>query len=276
MKIMIDPTIIYLEYKTQKIGYMFGRHRNLLRLLNRYLGFVLFVFFANKITAQGTHFKDTGYSGDTYSIVIQEITIDGQTIEIGDEVAVYDEGEEGLGINTAIVYDGIKPFAILSKLYTIVGNDTLLGARRGNSISFRVWDSSTSTEYDGIPVFETGGKFGEGFATNVSIIECVSYSTISILKDEIFPEIPHLLIFQNYPNPFNPATKIIFKLLQKRWVLLDIYNLLGDKVSELLNEEMPPGYYEIEFNAHGLASGIYFYRIQSNDFLEIKKIVLMR
>lgn len=81
---------------------------------------------------------------------------------------------------------------------------------------------------------------------------------------------------QNYPNPFNPITKIAFRIPQKTFVKLDVYDILGRMVSELIHEEKEPGIYEVEFDASHLSSGIYFYTIKTFSFTETKKMILVR
>jgi hypothetical protein len=81
---------------------------------------------------------------------------------------------------------------------------------------------------------------------------------------------------QNYPNPFNPATTITFDISVKANVMLKVFNLLGEEVAPLVNEEKPVGSYEVEFDATSLPSGIYFYRLQAGDFVETKKMVFLR
>jgi hypothetical protein len=81
---------------------------------------------------------------------------------------------------------------------------------------------------------------------------------------------------QNYPNPFNPNTTIKFSIAKESDVILSVFNLLGERVKELKNEVMKPGYYEIEFDASNLASGIYFYSIKASEFIEIKKMILLK
>ena len=83
-------------------------------------------------------------------------------------------------------------------------------------------------------------------------------------------------LFQNYPNPFNPNTRIKFSVAKETNVNLTVFNLLGEKVKELKNEVMKPGYYEMEFDASSFASGIYLYKIQAGSFLETKKMVLLK
>jgi len=81
---------------------------------------------------------------------------------------------------------------------------------------------------------------------------------------------------QNYPNPFNPSTKIKFAIPKQSHVTLKIYNVLGQEVAELVNQEMRPGSYIVDFNAGRLSSGIYFYSIQAEQFSVTKKMMLLK
>jgi photosystem II stability/assembly factor-like uncharacterized protein len=81
---------------------------------------------------------------------------------------------------------------------------------------------------------------------------------------------------QNYPNPFNPATTIKFSIPKEVQVNLVIYDIPGEKVKELKNEVMKTGYYEVNFDASALASGVYFYRIKAGDFVQTKKMILLK
>ncbi len=81
---------------------------------------------------------------------------------------------------------------------------------------------------------------------------------------------------QNYPNPFNPDTKIKFSIPQSGIVVLKVYDILGNEVANLLNEEKPAGAYEIEFNAEKLSSGIYFYTLRTGSFIQTKKMILIK
>ncbi len=81
---------------------------------------------------------------------------------------------------------------------------------------------------------------------------------------------------QNYPNPFNPETIIEFSLPAQRDVTLKIYNTLGEEVKTLINENLKPGRYAIPFNASGLASGVYIYRLNAGDFVSTKKSLLLK
>jgi hypothetical protein len=81
---------------------------------------------------------------------------------------------------------------------------------------------------------------------------------------------------QNYPNPFNPTTTISYSIQELSFVTLKIYDVLGSEVTTLANEDKPAGNFEVEFDATGLPSGTYFYRIQAGNFVETKKMVLMK
>ncbi len=83
-------------------------------------------------------------------------------------------------------------------------------------------------------------------------------------------------LYQNYPNPFNPTTTIKFALPDESNVNLSVYNVIGELVQTLVNDQMKPGYYEFEMNGNNLASGIYIYRIKTGSFIDSKKMVLMK
>ena len=81
---------------------------------------------------------------------------------------------------------------------------------------------------------------------------------------------------QNYPNPFNPNTTIKYSLPKQSSVTLKVFDVLGGEVATLVNKEQPQGNYEVEFDGMDLTSGIYFYQLIANDFVETKKMVLLK
>lgn len=81
---------------------------------------------------------------------------------------------------------------------------------------------------------------------------------------------------QNYPNPFNPSTKISFTLPQSTNVKLSVFNALGEKIAELMNEVKSAGTYDVDFNASELSSGIYLYRLEAGEFIQTRKMSLMK
>jgi len=92
----------------------------------------------------------------------------------------------------------------------------------------------------------------------------------------IAEQIEQFWLSQNYPNPFNPSTKISYQLPVTVDVTLKVFDLLGREVAVLVNEEKSAGNYEVEFNASGLPSGIYFYTLKAENFSDTKKLVLLK
>jgi hypothetical protein len=84
------------------------------------------------------------------------------------------------------------------------------------------------------------------------------------------------ILAQNYPNPFNPLTTIRYNLPNRSHVYLTVFNTLGQQVVQLVNGEMDAGHHEVKFDASGLSSGVYFYRMQAGSFTETKKLILLR
>jgi hypothetical protein len=81
---------------------------------------------------------------------------------------------------------------------------------------------------------------------------------------------------QNYPNPFNPTTTIEFALPKTARVTLKVHNVIGEEVAILVSEDLPPGKYEYTWDASGLASGVYFYRLEADDFIKSRKMLLIQ
>jgi Secretion system C-terminal sorting domain len=81
---------------------------------------------------------------------------------------------------------------------------------------------------------------------------------------------------QNYPNPFNPTTKIKYSVPQSSNVVIKVFDVLGNEIETLVNEEKPAGTYEVTWYAEQLPSGVYFYQLKAGSFLQTKKMVLMK
>lgn len=96
------------------------------------------------------------------------------------------------------------------------------------------------------------------------------------VEDKITKMPVKYLLGQNYPNPFNPTTTISYQLPEKAFVSLEIYNLLGQKVADLVNQIQAPGNHKVNFNASKLSSGTYIYRMKAGNFIMSKKMLLLK
>lgn len=95
--------------------------------------------------------------------------------------------------------------------------------------------------------------------------------------EPISTEVPEeFRLYQNYPNPFNPETKIKFNIQKAGFVTLKIYDYLGKEISVTVNQTLQPGIYEVPFNATGLSSGVYFYKLTTKEFTETKKLMVIK
>jgi hypothetical protein len=95
--------------------------------------------------------------------------------------------------------------------------------------------------------------------------------------DDQISEIPTKYeLYQNFPNPFNPSTTIKYSIPEDGFVKLAVYNMLGEEVAKLVSKVQKAGKYEVNFNASGLSSGVYVYRIESANFTSSKKLMLMK
>jgi hypothetical protein len=99
----------------------------------------------------------------------------------------------------------------------------------------------------------------------------------SVIDRNLEANIPNdITLYYNYPNPFNPSTAIRFSIPEETFVTLKVFNTLGEEITTLINENIISGNYEVEFDAIGLPSGIYFYRLQVGGFVDTKKMILLK
>jgi hypothetical protein len=101
-------------------------------------------------------------------------------------------------------------------------------------------------------------------------------STTSVGSNHTSSSLQQFDLGQNYPNPFNPATQIHYSVLHSSYITLKVTNLLGQVVAILFEGVRQPGKYETTFDGSNLTSGVYFYRLNSNNFVETKKMILLQ
>jgi plastocyanin len=114
-----------------------------------------------------------------------------------------------------------------------------------------------------------GGPGGSGMAGVVIVQNPVSVDDEELLADQFE-------LKQNYPNPFNPSTRINFSVPEASFINLKVYDILGNEVAVLVNEEKQAGNYQIDFDASKLTGGVYFYQLTTNAFVDTKKMILMK
>ncbi|MBX7047011.1 MAG: T9SS type A sorting domain-containing protein [Ignavibacteria bacterium] len=124
-----------------------------------------------------------------------------------------------------------------------------------------------------VRIFAPGGRDSNYLPLNTHKV-LKTFITVSVIQlQSLLPN--KYSLSQNYPNPFNPETKIIFELPKKGLVTFEVFDITGRAVFEKQNE-YNPGRYEMSFNAQGLTSGIYFYRLSSGSFVESRKMILIK
>ena len=149
-----------------------------------------------------------------------------------------------------------------------------------------IYDENVSSRAVGVWVDNSGYVFaaGDGEGTNGNQdLMAVKLSKTSGVEDN-GSSVNEFVLFQNYPNPFNPTTVIKYSIpsviasetKQSQFVSLKVYDIIGNEVATLVNEEQSAGSYEVIFSADGLTSGIYFYKLQSGSFVETKKMILLK
>jgi hypothetical protein len=144
----------------------------------------------------------------------------------------------------------------------------------GLTYLFKGWTGTGAGSYTSSD--STGNDTTVTLSITNAIVETARWVQIVGIQN-ISSEVPNeWKLYQNYPNPFNPATKISFDVLKGEGISVKIYDALGREMETLLNENLSPGKYSVTFNGGKYSSGIYFYRIKSNSFTDIKKMLLIK
>jgi hypothetical protein len=199
------------------------------------------------------------------------------------------------------------PVELVSFAAEVTGNNVLLNWVTASEINNRGFEIQRvlSTEYGVLRWEVIGFVEGHGTTTETNFYSFIdenlsqgkyqyrfkqidfdgTFEYSNVIEIEV--ELPQqFALYQNYPNPFNPSTKIKYAIpnpdnplhgaTRGGLVTLKVYDILGNEVATLVNEEKQPGIYEIEFDASDLTSGIYFYRLKSDSFVQTRKMMLIR
>jgi Secretion system C-terminal sorting domain len=191
-------------------------------------------------------------------------------------------------LNTNYIYGDYDP-TTLPGIINGVKSDKVTGEAAGTQVGIRTFTDLTENFYqtankstiDGLPIGsliwnDAAIKAYNSKAAWGAVIEC--YRAWGAIFDEVLKTgIPaKYSLSQNYPNPFNPTTIINYSITKPDFVTIKVYDILGREVMTLVNENKPTGNYNIKFNGSKLVSGIYFYRMQAGDFVQTKKLVLIK
>ncbi len=223
------------------------------------------------------HFRrDEGNPFMPMNIYITEAEIDGQPLQKGDEVAVFD-GNKLVG--SAVVGHAIsaaQPLALIAGMDDGSGN----GFTKGNAIRLRVWKQSLDREFEVENL--TFGSYEDNSVPTTSVFEPRGTAVISFKSQEKPAAVPEAFqLQQNYPNPFNPSTTIQYAVPYETDVKLQVFDITGKLVATLVDGKQSAGFHAVEWNglnADGsrVATGIYFYKMTAGDFSETRKMLFAK
>jgi uncharacterized Ntn-hydrolase superfamily protein len=111
---------------------------------------------------------------------------------------------------------------------------------------------------------------------SLAVIPVITYLDHTSVGQNGFDTPHRFILFQNFPNPFNPSTNIEFRIAEPGFVILKVYDVLGNEIETLLEKDIPAGTYDVEFIGDGLTSGIYYYKLSAGEFSDTKKLILLR
>ncbi len=219
--------------------------------------------FANSISADGSTIVGTAYpvSGGPIAYILK---FDNPVpVELTSFTAAFENNKVTLGWTTSSELNN-QGFDIERKTQNSQWNKVGFVNGSGtttetNSYQFKDNSISSNKYYYRLKQVDFDGTFEYSNTVEVDINTVAEFS-----------------LNQNYPNPFNPSTKISFTLPQSTNVKLSVFNLLGEKVAELVNEFKSSGFYEVDFNGSDLTSGMYLYRLEAGEFVTTRKMTLIK
>jgi len=203
--------------------------------------------------------------------------------------------EQKLTASDGVEYDQFRGSASIFADYAIVGAPSVNVNGKLNSSAY-IFRRNDTTWIEQQKLTSSDGSAHDWYGYSVSISEDYNivgaplnkghginsgsayvYTNFIVGIEDEHPEIPlSFRLKQNYPNPFNPSTTIKFSLPSSGYATLKIYNVLGEEVAVLLDKEITTGTYEVEWNADGFTSGIYFYQLKTGSFVQTKKMILLK
>jgi hypothetical protein len=187
------------------------------------------------------------------------------------------------GVNWAKAMSGIGASDTNISALSYFNNNIVAGTTSGKVYLSTNNGDSWSALIDGFP----NDRNVQCFAVNNNILFAgLNYNSVwrygdvtnSTIISTIVPN--KFVLFQNYPNPFNPVTKIRFDLPRRTGIggmtTLKIFDVIGREISTLINQQLQPGTYEVTFDGGKYSSGVYFYKIETDGFTEVKRMILLK
>jgi FtsP/CotA-like multicopper oxidase with cupredoxin domain len=205
--------------------------------------------------------------------------INGLTYDMNriDEVIPFNGLEEWKFINNTNNFHPMHVHGVLFQVYSRNGNTNLSPNDKGWKDTVLVNPNETVSvlakfnDYSGIYLLHCHNLEHEddGMMINIRIDSATNED-----DEESSPE--SFYLHQNYPNPFNSVTNIKYQIPELSFVMLKVYDITGNEISKLVNEQKPAGTYIVEFDAATLPSGVYFYQLKAGEFIQTKKMILMK
>jgi len=145
----------------------------------------------------------------------------------------------------------------------------------GEPVNSSAGEDSPFVSADGLYLFFNSDRHQQYDRNPYWVDAQVIYNLITDVENEDSSPVDFYLS-QNYPNPFNPTTTISYSIPKQSYVTLKVFDVLGNEIVILVNEEKPKSNYEVEFDARNLSSGVYLYRIEAGKFHDVKKMILLK
>jgi len=240
-------------------------------------GLFQFGITANRLTGQQWMLQ--GYlrsSETTENYIDARITLN--SINNGDSVykvlTLYDAdatitGKVSFGGNSTNIAQ-ITIIALTDSTQSVAYNNTTDG-----NYTLKVSSKISANNVFGINLPQGYGQINLNDVAPGATNEDLNYNLTDV-KDKTSDIPESFSLSQNYPNPFNPSTSIQYALSDKQFVQLKVFDVIGNEVATLVNEEKATGIYSVDFNASNLPSGVYFYKLQAGSFVETKKMILLK
>ncbi len=210
------------------------------------------------------HYSPVANTGVSATLLVESADLDD-----GDEIAI--ENSKGRVVGSGVMRRS-------KALLTVWGDDRMTkeildGATEQEELSLKVWLKSEGIEKALEISSLTDAAMGAALEKSLRY----ESNAVWVAKLSVANEIPaHFSMAQNYPNPFNPSTLIKYGLPSDAKVELHVYNLLGQRVAMIVDEQQEAGYHEVVFQNQALPSGVYFYRLHAGSFVQTRKMLIVR